>query len=62
MKLDKPLKKVGLNSNIEFTKGYNACAVGTEKHRNPHANDSEAYEWWRRGWENRYYNDPSEKL
>lgn len=45
-----------------WQEGYRACHIGTGRHRNPYTIETEFYEVWRRGWEARYYNDPSEKL
>lgn len=40
-----------------WDEGYAASYRGVGKHRNPYPHDSEAYEWWRRGWEAKYYGE-----
>lgn len=48
---------VEITEDETFLEGVAASSKGVGKHRNPYPHDSEAYEWWRRGWEAQYYGE-----
>jgi hypothetical protein len=52
-----------IDATTAFHLGYNASVIGIIKSRNPFPQNSENYEWWRRGWECKFYGeDPTEAL
>ena len=50
-----------VDSTTAFYLGYNASVIGLHKMQNPFSHDSEAYEWWRRGWECKYFGEDPAK-
>ena len=50
-------KEVPGTSLEAYHLGYLASSKGVIKVYNPYPNESELYEWWRRGWETRYFQE-----
>lgn len=46
-----------VDQTTAFYLGYNASVIGIIKSRNPFPQDSESYEWWRRGWECKFHGE-----
>lgn len=40
-----------------YDEGWEASNCGVGRHRNPYTTDSELYEYWRLGWNDKFHGD-----
>jgi len=44
-------------SEFYYCEGWRSSRCGVIRGHNPHPHDSEAYEWWRVGWEDNFHGE-----